>query len=400
MVEKLREKFVVVTTSLMIIVFGIFLLASYLYNDYWDTLEMADFLDLVADSGLFLQEGKCDAEERILNAGDGENPIIGLIMSEKGEILDKKIVGKESKADVPNNVVSYILENGPDRYKAGSYLYSYRKLDDGNLLIVLTKFSMDANWAKKALGALLLIPCGILVLVALTFFLSRFVTEPAKQALMREKQFISDASHELKTPLGAISINAQVLDRQYPENLYVKNIVSESKRMGRLIERLLTLSKLEEEDVVSVERISLSEITEEMSLTYESTAFEKQLDYHYQVEEDIFIKGNADELRQVMAILLDNAIKNTDALGIVEISCKSNRGKAIVSVKNTGQGISPEDLPHVFERFYTSDFSRKENSFGLGLAIAKAIVDRYGGCISVDSIPGRTTEFTVSFRRI
>ena len=398
MVKKLRKKFVIVTTSLMVIIFGLFLMVSQFYNEYWNTLDTVEFLETLADSGLFLQYEPNDVEKEILDVEGEESPIIGIVLSETGDILKNQILGDGRKAYVPEEVIDQIIENGSDRYKAGRYVYAYRQLEDDTSLIVLTDNSMDMKENGKVPLIVLLILAGISVLVALTFFLSRFVTEPAKAALLREKQFISDASHELKTPLGAISINAQVLDGQYPENLYVKNIASESDRMGRLIERLLTLSKLEEQDEVKREKVSLSEITEEMSMTFESTAFEKKLDYRYQVEDECFIMGNADDLRQLLSILIDNAIKNTDELGVIDICCKNTRGNAFLSVANTGRGIAPEDLPHVFERFYTSDSSRNNNSFGLGLAIAKTIVERYDGNITVESQPEKTTTFTVAFR--
>ena len=398
MVKNLRKKFVIITTSLMVIIFGLFLMVSQFYNEYWNTLDTVEFLETLADSGLFLQYEPNDVEKEILDVEGEESPIIGIVLSETGDILKNQILGDGRKAYVPEEVIDQIIENGSDRYKAGRYVYAYRQLEDDTSLIVLTDNSMDMNENGKVPLIVLLILAGISVLVALTFFLSRFVTEPAKAALLREKQFISDASHELKTPLGAISINAQVLDSQYPENIYVKNIASESDRMGRLIERLLTLSKLEEQDEVKREKVSLSEITEEMSMTFESTAFEKKLDYRYQVEDECFIMGNADDLRQLLSILIDNAIKNTDELGVIDICCKNTRGNAYLSVANTGRGIAPEDLPHVFERFYTSDSSRNNNSFGLGLAIAKTIVERYDGNITVESQPEKTTTFTVAFR--
>ena len=382
----------------MVIIFGLFLMVSQFYNEYWNTLDTVEFLETLADSGLFLQYEPNDVEKEILDVEGEESPIIGIVLSETGDILKNQILGDGRKAYVPEEVIDQIIENGSDRYKAGRYVYAYRQLEDDTSLIVLTDNSMDMKENGKVPLIVLLILAGISVLVALTFFLSRFVTEPAKAALLREKQFISDASHELKTPLGAISINAQVLDGQYPENLYVKNIASESDRMGRLIERLLTLSKLEEQDEVKREKVSLSEIMEEMSMTFESTAFEKKLDYRYQVEDECFIMGNADDLRQLLSILIDNAIKNTDELGVIDICCKNTRGNAYLSVANTGRGIAPEDLPHVFERFYTSDSSRKNNSFGLGLAIAKTIVERYDGSITVESQPEKTTTFTVVFR--
>ena len=107
------------------------------------------------------------------------------------------------------------------------------------------------------------------------------------------------------------------------------------------------------------------------------------------------INGNEDELRQLLAILFDNAFKNTTEMGSVVVSCIRNKNHCEIMVENSGRGIAPEDLPHVFERFYTSDQARESNSFGLGLAIAKSIVERHGGNISVSSEYNKRTMFCV-----
>ena len=145
------------------------------------------------------------------------------------------------------------------------------------------------------------------------------------------------------------------------------------------------------------EQISLSDLATEMALTYESVAFEKEIDYKYDISDKVRIIGNADEIRQLLTILIDNAIKNTNEKGRIELRCISDNGEARVEVKNTGPGIKPEDIPHVFERFYTSDSSRSNKSFGLGLAIAKAIAEGHNGDLTVNSIPDEVTVFTVKF---
>lgn len=166
--------------------------------------------------------------------------------------------------------------------------------------------------------------------------------------------------------------------------------------MGRLVERLLILSKLDEQEKVDFSALSISELFEEMALTYESNAFEKAVKYYYQVEPNLSIQGNADEIRQLLAILIDNALKNTEPEGVVRLRC-NREGKHIkLCVTNTGKGIAEEDIPHIFERFYTSDNSRNRKSFGLGLAIAKSIVERHNGDIDVVSIPDKETTFKVT----
>ena len=272
-------------------------------------------------------------------------------------------------------------------------MYTVKDLSDGNKLIVLQDTSNKSNAATRAFGTALII-LGVGALALLTFFLSKFITEPARKALEREKQFVSDASHELKTPISAISINAQALEME-SDNINVKNILSETKRMNSLIEKLLTLSKYEKTPIKDKEICSMSDILNEISLTYESIAFEKEIGYQYEIEDGITVRGDEDELKQLAVILIDNAIKNTEPLGLVTINLSKQNNHCVFEVKNTGKGIAEKDLPHIFERFYTLSNSRSDNSFGLGLPIAKSIAERYKGTITVNSVINEETVFTV-----
>ncbi len=398
MVADLRRKFVMVTTTLMLVTFGTFLVVNYIYNNYWNKIETADMLDLIADSGYFLYPEETGVEQTIKSMTEGASPIAGVIFDSDGEIITSRVIGGKEELVVPDYIFEKILAQEGFDYQIDRYLFSRRNLEDGSTLIVIMDTSIDDNLGKKVIATTIFIVAGIIILVLITFYLSKYVTEPAQKALLREKRFISDASHELKTPLGAISINAQALRASEPDNLYTKNIITESDRMGRLIERLLTLSKLDEGEASPKERISLSDLATEMALTYESVAFEKEINYKCDISDNVGIIGNADEIRQLLTILIDNAIKNTNEKGSIELCCISENGQARVEVKNTGAGIKPEDLPHVFERFYTSDTSRSNKSFGLGLAIAKAIAEGHNGDLAVNSIPDEVTVFTAIFK--
>ena len=280
------------------------------------------------------------------------------------------------------------------------YIYTKKELNNGNILLVIIPNEVSGNGWMVTVETVLLAVIAVFVLVLASFYLSRFVTDPAKKAIEREKRFISDASHELKTPLSAISINAQALELNSESSIYVRNILSESERMNRLIDRLLTLSKLEEDSIKEFDQFSLSQIVQEMLLTFETIAYECKCELNYSIEDGLLQYGNADEIRQLTAILLDNAIKNNDNNYPVEfICCRSAEGN-IIEVSNTGIGIDEESIKHVFDRFYTTDQSRNDSSFGLGLAIAKAIVERHDGQISVSSVrldnsEKRETVFTV-----
>lgn len=397
MVKKLRKKFVYVTTTLMIVVFGGFLIINTMYNKYWDDIETIEMLDWIADSGIFTKGSAVTDEnfERVI--AEGESSIVGILLNEDGKIIKKRMLGGANEIVVPEESIQKMCIHKRDKLKIGRYYYSYTKLNDGNTLLVIMDSSMNGHVLKQVVGIAFLSVIGICLLVMITLYLSRFVTKPAEQSLMREKRFISDASHELKTPLGAISINAQAIKMTDEDSLYVNNIINETDRMNRLIEKLLILSKLDEEPETVFEYVNLSEICEEMALTYESVAYEKEIKIEYDIAENITIKGNEDEMRQLMAILIDNGIKNANDNGTVFIKCYEEKKSKIIEVTNTGSGISEENLPHVFERFYTSDTSRRNNSFGLGLAIAKAIVENHKGRINVKSEKNKETTFSIFF---
>ncbi len=383
-----------VTMALMLIVFSAFMAISYVNDNYWNITDTSNTLEWIAESGVFtnaqIVHDDVDVTEEI---EDEDSLIVGIITDKNGNILSQQKIGKGQAQSVNQELVDKILSQKEDKLNYKSYVYTVKDLSDGNKLIVLQDTSNKSNAAARAFGTALII-LGVGALALLTFFLSKFITEPARKALEREKQFVSDASHELKTPISAISINAQALEME-SDNINVKNILSETKRMNSLIEKLLTLSKYEKTPIKDKEICSMSDILNEISLTYESIAFEKEIGYQYEIEDGITVRGDEDELKQLAVILIDNAIKNTEPLGLVTINLSKQNNHCVFEVKNTGKGIAEKDLPHIFERFYTLSNSRSDNSFGLGLPIAKSIAERYKGTITVNSVINEETVFTV-----
>ena len=383
-----------VTMALMLIVFSAFMAISYVNDNYWNITDTSNTLEWIAESGVFtnaqIVHDDVDVTEEI---EDEDSLIVGIITDKNGNILSQQKIGKGQAQSVNQELVDKILSQKEDKLNYKSYVYTVKDLSDGNKLIVLQDTSNKSNAATRAFGTALII-LGVGALALLTFFLSKFITEPARKALEREKQFVSDASHELKTPISAISINAQALEME-SDNINVKNILSETKRMNSLIEKLLTLSKYEKTPIKDKEICSMSDILNEISLTYESIAFEKEIGYQYEIEDGITVRGDEDELKQLAVILIDNAIKNTEPLGLVTINLSKQNNHCVFEVKNTGKGIAEKDLPHIFERFYTLSNSRSDNSFGLGLPIAKSIAERYKGTITVNSVINEETVFTV-----
>lgn len=214
-----------------------------------------------------------------------------------------------------------------------------------------------------------------------------------------QKQFISDAGHELKTPLTVMKASIDMLEAEYGENKYVTYIKDENSRMTELVHELLSLSRMEKEEKNRIlSKVDLSRLTEENCLRFECLAFEHGIRLKYSIKEGVVVNGDEKQLGQVIEVLVDNAVKHTKPGGMIEISLVENRGKTVLLVKNQGDPIPEEDQANIFERFYRADKARNhgEGRYGLGLAIANAIVTAHKGKIIVECRDGWTT-FSVCF---
>jgi two-component system sensor histidine kinase CiaH len=246
---------------------------------------------------------------------------------------------------------------------------------------------------------------AMLLFLLISIRLSAVAARPMEEAMQREKQFVADASHDLKTPLSVILANNSIL-MENPENKvgdlrrWLDSTQEAAKRMQKLIAEMLTLADVERQDVPLVrEEVDLANIAMKADLELESVAFEKNVTLEDDLPDRCMVTGNADYLLRIVMSLLENALKYEPSGGRVSIHLTQSKKKTVLSVCNQGSRIADEDLPHVFDRFYRSDKSRTNSagSFGLGLAITKEMVERLGGTISVTSSQEEGTIFSVTF---
>ena len=176
-----------VTMTLMLVTFGSFLLVNHLYNTYWLKLETADMLDLIADSGYFLYCTDSDVEQTIKNITEGVSPIVGIVVDSSGDIISRKVIGGTRNLVIPDSIIKKVLDADDMTYQIDRYIYSRRTLENSNTLIVIMDTSVDDNIDKKIIGTVIIIICGILALALITFYLSGYVTEPAREALCGKK---------------------------------------------------------------------------------------------------------------------------------------------------------------------------------------------------------------------
>lgn len=268
----------------------------------------------------------------------------------------------------------------------------YYKMDKGGYTLVSF---MDNTIIRESMNTLFrytLIFGGvaILALYFLAAYLAKRIVTPLEESYQKQKQFISDAGHELKTPVSVVSANAELLSREIGDNQWLANIQYENERMGKLVGQLLELARTENVKP-QMEYLDLSRLVAGGVLPFESVAFENGLTLNSQITDGIITLGNSTQLSQLVSIIVDNAIRHSQNGKEVFISLNHTRNTVVLSVINYGEPIPQEQIAHLFERFYRADEARngEDKHYGLGLAIAKAIVEAHHGKIEVTCYDGK-----------
>lgn len=292
-----------------------------------------------------------------------------------------------------------VLALGKDSGRIGNQFF--RKItDDGTTLLVVLDARLDFLSASNMLrSAVLIAAAACLLLSFLAWLLIRRMVRPVEEAFTRQKQFVDDASHELKTPLAVIAANAEVLEQEIGENEYLGYIRSEVRRTDLLVRNLLTLARMDRNDArTEMNRFDLSHAVLDVALPFESTVFEAGKTMETDVPDGIDCFGNEEMLKQLTVILLSNALKYSDAGGRIEVGLKARGKQRELRVFNTGAPIPPEDREKIFDRFWRGDpaHGRDSGGHGLGLAIARTIVETHRGKIAVESRENWGTCFTVT----
>lgn len=247
--------------------------------------------------------------------------------------------------------------------------------------------------------------CSLIVLIIISSFLAKRSLEPVKQSYERQKEFVADASHELRTPLTIIKSNLEVLSLKEEETIaenkkWFDNIYTETDVMAKLVQNLLTLAQMDNKQIsANMEIVVLSLIIEKVCKKMSVLAREKDILLQSVIADDVLVKGDQNRLEQLFVILIDNAIKYTPKGGQVKISLMTTSDKAYISIKDTGIGFEEEDKNKIFERFYRVDKvrSREQGGVGLGLSIAKWIIDEHKATLEIKSKLNEGSEFIIGF---
>ncbi|MBQ3916291.1 MAG: hypothetical protein II690_06845, partial [Ruminococcus sp.] len=301
--------------------------------------------------------------------------------------------------ETAQNYVTAILDKGLD---GGMLMDQYQFVTEpksNGTLMVFTDKSAEMDMMNKLRRTTTIIGLASILLISIaSYFLSGLIVKPIQIAFDKQKQFISDASHELKTPLAVISTNADVLSGEIGENKWLTYIQDQTDRMNILVNDLLNLTRLENNTTQIVySEFDLSQAIESTALPFECRAFEEEKEFIIDIEEGLRLTASEQHVKQMAAIFIDNALKYSHAGGKVKVSLVRDGDKKVLSVFNTGDGVKTGEEEKIFERFYRSDESRNRatGGYGLGLAIARSIIDKHHFKINVENREGESICFVV-----
>ncbi|MBP5198476.1 MAG: HAMP domain-containing histidine kinase [Lachnospiraceae bacterium] len=391
MLRKLRIKFVLVIMAIVSIMLGI--IFGMIYYSTVKNLERESLQMMRMVSMDPMQERPINRPRDNVNL-----PYMSVLIGQNGEVLKLgggyvETTDEEYLEGLLNEVLS--TDDHIGVLKEYSLRFSVEELPAGKL-IVFVDMTSEKSTLKNLVQAFFMIGgIAFFIFLLVSIFLARWAVKPIEKAWEQQKQFVADASHELKTPLTVIMTDADLLhEKDCPESdreILSSNILTMSHQMRGLVESLLDLARLD--NAGSAEQFKnedLSDIVSETVMTFEPVFFEKGLTLSYDIAPDISTFGSGLQLRRLVGILLDNAVKYTLEKGDVKLKLFSKNAKTcVLEVSNRGEAIGKEDLKNIFKRFYRTDKVRSmDHSYGLGLSIAEGIVERHRGKIWAESSEG------------
>ncbi len=289
--------------------------------------------------------------------------------------------------------------------KLGDTYYAFlkRSTPQGTKLVFVDRTLHQKNLNNLLVIFILVGSISLVLLLSISIYFANRAIRPIKEMFEKQKQFIADASHELKTPLTVIKTNTSLISTNSEKSVksqakWLEYICLQVDKMSSLVDDMLSLAKYDyaEQSSFFID-FDLSKTLNSSVLSFEAILFEKNIELNAQIQPDIFLNGEKESIKRLINILMDNAVKNTPENGSISVKLGCDKNKVEIAVKNTGTGIPSEHIEKIFERFYRVDTSRSKESggYGIGLSIAKSIVEQHKGKIYAQSNVGTDTTFIV-----
>ncbi len=384
MIQKLRRRFVLITT-LCLAVALVVIIAAINVGQYISTTNQADeLIQLIHDNGYELPYSLNHPEFSPETAYETRYFVAHL--NSKGQVY---LINTNHVAALDQNgalsKVQEIRAGGRRSGYSGDYRYGVYDNVYSQSIVVLDCYSRLAS-TRMLLEVTLLAALGLLVTVFfIVVFASRRVVRPFVENYEKQQRFITDAGHELKTPLTVISANTDVLEMTEGKSEWTQSIRDQVVRMSRLVQSLIELSRMEElSQTGTAETFDLSEAVSQSLVSFQALADQKGLGLEASLSPGLYYTGVQDEILRLIGILMDNALKYADPGSTVHVGLREQKRRRVLTVENACTQLSPDSLPHLFERFYRADQSRSRHTggYGIGLSIAEAITRRHRGKIT------------------
>ena len=390
MIKKLQQKIVIIITVLLTVSLIVIMLAVNIMSQVNNNNKIQRSLERLADgNGVSIMTGfdpyhaSDDIYSESFAVKIATNGSVEITINQSQNVDKKLLIEYANQAFMSDNDKGYI----------GNYAY-------GVIVVFINVSTIMQQNRNLAVNTLIIGGIALVLFFALAVCLSFWLVRPVKVTFDKQKLFISNASHELKTPIAVIKANADVLEAEIGDNKWLSYIKNDSARLNELVNELLSLARLDDKSGhrFVFEEFNLSELILQTALPFESRMFELGKKYETDIQPGIMYRGDTSSIKHILTILIDNAIKYSDENGEIRVRLYTRSNKKIIEVFNTGKGIPKDKLDKIFERFYRIDEVRNSESggYGLGLSIASEIVKRHKGTISVQSEYGKWAIFTVA----
>lgn len=418
MIQKLRRKFIAIVMGAAAVILLVVFVVLVISTETGMRLQNEDMLQTALERELRKSAMQNESKSRDPQAPDekespGTQPVPGktgqrlpcfTVLVRSDGTVDLGSRAEIMLTDLDTEELEALAVEVAEKEEPGGVLSPYRlryakRSRENGTVIAFADSSMEYRSLMELVkNSLIIGSLTLLVFFGASVLLARWAVRPVETAWNQQKQFVGDASHELKTPLTVILSNADMIlthPREDPER-WARNILAEAQHMKGLTQDLLSLARSESSGCSPVlETVDLSYLVTDSVLSFEPAAFEQGHELLHEEEPDLTVQGDASALSQLCGILLDNALKYSSPGGSVRVSLKAAGKLARLTVSNEGIPIPKEDLSRIFERFYRSDPARHGEGYGLGLAIAQRIAEQHRGKIWAESANGVNT-FTVT----
>jgi two-component system sensor histidine kinase CiaH len=406
MIKRLKIKFIILSMTSLFALLLIIVTGMNLIN-YRSVVTDADgVLALLSrNRGIFPDSGKDKGDRLPPNMSpelQHESRYFSVLLDESGNVV-RADTSQIAAVDLASAIeyAKEVLQSNQDRGFIDDYRF-LRSAEENTVRVIFLDCGrkMDSFYNFLLASAGMALAGFIIVFFVIAFFAERII-RPIAESYEKQKRFITDAGHEIKTPLTVINANVDVLEMEIGPNQWLEDIHQQSKRLTTLTNELVYLAKMEEsEKSLQMIEFPVSEVVEESASAFKTPAKAQNKDFTFSIDPMLSMKGNTQAIRQLVSILMDNALKYSPAGGTIALTLRKQNRSIVLTVWNTTEiPVNGDNLKYVFDRFYRTDLSRNSETggHGIGLSIAKAIVTSHNGKIHASTQDGHSFQITATF---